>query len=229
MTELLHLSNELLLEIINETQLETLENLTLTCKHIFALGETTLLKHREQKNEHTLVTLNSFYNNFDRTPYTCGEYPAIVLWEVLGDRSVAAYARKLRIGYSEEEDHLGNKDDVIMVECHDTMRQALMECSYISMEDFQEEIQSGSVDATIALLVTLLPNLETIEIQNLSKIANRFSSMITSIVEATYYDIQDAQVEDDWETGALNSSQVISLDLTRRARHALRTLRISFL
>jgi len=128
----------------------------------------------------------------------------------------------MSIGDCSEVDGRYNEDDEIMIKCKDAINRVLSECPYLSeeyMKGCEVHIIRGNVGATVALLVTLLPNLEIIEMRNFSNRASHFKSMFMEIAEAVYSAKEKSDSETDFGNGVTDSANKFGKEVLGKVQH----------
>lgn len=194
MPPILKLPNEVLLDIIDQLSHQSLENFTLACKEIFAAGHAPLTKHRKMKRKYSTILCGTFLQDGEKRYH----HPALLLCDIIMDPSVAKYPTKLLACYCKdtEEAAIGRLDqedrDVkgyveikeMMVEHQEGLGSKLDKCRYLGprrRQKFKMQIMSAHPDFTVALLVTMLPNLRSMDLSNCSERCDELLVMIKMI------------------------------------------------
>ena len=212
MAELLDLPNELLLDVINDVCVEDIEAFTSCNKRIHSLSKDILQRHKAMKKKYSKLRLTSFTNtaNLDLSRRV---HPIFWLQEIMLNETVASYPIHLYI-----QDHPAWDEDEratdIPTESKDCMFSKLAQCPYIQRKELEAWKQrhrpdSNCFDITLALLLTLLPNLQSI--------------IINCLMSRTFYteymlaQIAKAHQVDQGQRHAL--SRLVSLDVADDANH----------
>lgn len=163
MPQLLVLPNEILLQIVENLSHGGLENFALTCKRNLDLSWGAI---QEKKNTYSTIDCDAMLTkDGDREGNTF-----VMLRKILLDDSIGIYTKKVIIGH----DLRGPRTRQSLQGIEHEIVSALRECPLLNdkrIEKYQSAIMSGSKPHAAALLVTLLPNLVSIEI----KCATRYS------------------------------------------------------
>lgn len=170
MAQLLDLANELLLAIIGVVRVEDIEAFTISNKRIHSLSQDVLQKHRVMKKKYSKVQLHS--EELKTLDVSRKVHPIAWLRKIVLSEKVASYPIHLYIQDSTVYNYAGKK-------CHlnFAMRKRiyskLEQCPYIQRRDLEEWTLddmffslSKSFDTSLALLLTLLPNLQSIFFDN---------------------------------------------------------------
>ncbi|KAL8662088.1 MAG: hypothetical protein Q9168_008308 [Polycauliona sp. 1 TL-2023] len=171
---LLDLPNELLLKIIeHEVHHQDLENLTLCCKTIFALGRQARTKHLDLKKKYSLVEAG----NISVEPSNIsagglhrplGVHAIFVLLRALDDKTMADYCRTLRLGNDDFQSD-ETVDDVPAVELCRRIKSILRgsgRSEHIDVFDWEAVEVYRDHDSACSLLLSLLPGTEVLELIN---------------------------------------------------------------
>ena len=161
MATLLCLPNELLLRVINELDVQAIEPFSMCCKLIKLLAADRLQKHLDNKSEFSTVRI--------AWPAEQNMSPVYLLKKVLLHDDIALYPDTMYIGSTARsskglvvsDTFKDLKDQVVAKVSH--IHQALRPLESHSITPFWiDSIARGDVDAIVALLPTLLPNLKSL-------------------------------------------------------------------
>ena len=170
MASMLCLPNELLRLVIQNTGLEEIESLSLSCSLIHQLISPELTQNRKLKRKYSHICIT----DTDRSSTLLKQksvHPLQVLRDICADPQIACYPRSLNI--EERKDHLSATEEFFKQHHEATsylgmenrLVQMIQQCPYIGAEiagDWVEAIKSCNFDACAALLLTLLPNLQSL-------------------------------------------------------------------
>lgn len=174
MPHLFNFANEILIQIIAATSPHDIESFAASCRTIHSLAEFKLKRHHELKRKYAnLEFRDSGYS--DNTP---GVHPIYVLRDVLHDTAVAQYPTVLRStplydSYYNELDNdraVAESEDVqaVAVGCESEIKDAIYQCPFIKIPDrdtWKAQIMQGNGEAILGLLLTLLPHLTSMAIE----------------------------------------------------------------
>ena len=185
MPQLLVLPNEILLQIIENLSHGGLENFALTCKRNLDLSWGAI---QEKKNTYSTIDCDAVHTkDGDRE---CNTF--VMLRKILLDDSIGIYTKKVIIGH----DLRGPKMRQSLQEIEHEIASALRECPLLNdkrIERYQSMIVFGSKHHAAALLVTLLPNLVSIEIKCVTTYSIRYLvKMLRKISGILSYDTPDS-------------------------------------
>ena len=168
MPHILNFSNEVLYQIIAATNPHDIESLAASCKTINILAQPEIKRHRELKKKYAKLV----FRDLDDSDNAIGVHPIYVLRDILHDTALAQYPTTIRIGPFDEyyHDWLSTDDDMVELEgirtvaagCDREIQNAIYQCPFIETperEIWRVQIMEGRGQATIGLLLTLLPNL----------------------------------------------------------------------
>ena len=170
MPQLLILPNEVLLQVIGDLSHGGLENFALTCKRILDLSWNAI---QEKKDAYSTIQCGDV-----RIDSVGGPCLFTVLHDILLDESIAVYTTEIIIGDGSLVDEgldpllgrrIKSRIDQILLEVEDKLFSALRACPYLcddEAETFHQRIMTGQKDEAVAFLLTLLPNLHSIEARN---------------------------------------------------------------
>ena len=217
MAQILDLPNELLLGIIGVIRVEDIEAFASCNKRIFSLSQNVLQKHRAMKKKYSKVQLTA--SNLDTLDLRQWVHSVAWLREILLDETVASYPIHLHIqqraiGGTVFDGYDGFRQTNvyrIMAEIKEEIYSKLEECPYIQSHNLERwkldlayPLHYEWFDISLALLLTLLPNLQSILIDARNLELGRTRYVYTRVAEA--YEA-DGEVQH-----AL--SQLVSLDQT---------------
>lgn len=190
-----NLPNELVIQIIWLTLPEDLESFTSTCRLIYDLARKSLDEHRAFKRKYRAWITHSY------SPPTC-LYG--LLRAILKNPRIAWYVETLTVHElfaqwdSEAEDAEARSDDDDPAMYHRTgimnaddeamFSDAIEKCTYVSGDEYDDwwgGLDYGEDDPILGLLVTLLPNLKTLNLQFDPNDACRFFETIRRISAAS--------------------------------------------
>jgi len=172
MPSIIALPNELLIMISDDLHANDIDSYSQSCKILYPLFE----KHRERKRKYAHITLGGSRdpNGSWVTEDSLERTPLGVLRELLQNDKLAQYPRSLRVGcvFKEEEiarivaPELLGSDKVFADQVTHLIRQAkqLRFWHGVTDQEWMERIMEGDSDATVALILNLLGNLETLRI-----------------------------------------------------------------
>lgn len=198
MAILLDLLDELLLDIVAGNQHEDLENLTLTCKRFLSVGKALLQIHRAKKKKYSRIVFGTALGGADGADAYVHQ-PMFLLSKISEDVTIAGYPTKMIVGHDEYS------DVPLIPDCREAVTAALSQCTHIKVQ-YREyvirEIMAGKINASVALLLTMLPNLLSVEFyNNLSETFWETISVLYSIAGidtcAGDYDSFDYDLSDD--------------------------------
>lgn len=167
---------EIILQILVEVSPEDIEQLAMSCKKAYSLAKERLRKHAEMKcNYNQLVLCNFGHLDVKKVD------PASILRDVLVNDQIAFYPHDIIIGsllYPVRQDAQGQQaldapvhsedfDGGFFEDVQDTLLKKLQECPCLNDYDAQslrENITEGNHLATVAFLITLLPNLRSMRV-----------------------------------------------------------------
>jgi hypothetical protein len=224
MPHILKLPDELLLDIIAGLQRHDLENFTLTCERLFNVGHALLQEHRELKQKYSKVLSGTLLReDFEEDVYR--KHPIHLLLEVLENPTIVEYPIKMIVGDCEHEDNGYHDEDTVIPDCSEVISAAVSQCAYVrppQRESITNEIMMGSVDATVALLLTILPNLESVEFYNLSThsvyllyvlwsiAGTQLGIKVENVVDENAESTRDESANEDVEENSFEGSQALT-------------------
>lgn len=160
MPRILALPNEILLQVVENLSHGDLENFALTCKRILNLS------WDEKKNTYGTITCGDVLTGSAAR----GLHLFNFLHDILLDDSIAVYTTELLIGAESVRDG-GPEVCQILLGIEHEIDAVLSACPYLDCDqgnDFKQLIMTGDEDMTVALLITLLPNLLSIKMRGCS-------------------------------------------------------------
>lgn len=205
MARLLDLANELLLSIIEVLRVEEIEAFTSCNKRIHSLSQSVLQEHRAMKTKYSKVRLTSCAR--DTLDVRKDVHPLVWLQEVILDERAALYPTHIYVeGLEEDSDDVDVRHYCTTAAMKDLVCSKLEQCPYVQREVLEEWKQVtndvNSFDIALALLLTLLPNLQSFAFEWCYESLPRTRYMVASIAKASLIDRK--------QTHAL--SRLISLD-----------------
>ncbi len=224
MPHILKLPDELLLDIIVGLQRDDLENFTLTCKRLFNVGHASLQEHRTLKQKYSKILSGTLLReDFEEDVYR--KHPIHLLLEVLENPTIVEYPIKMIVGDCEHEDNEYHDEDTVMPDCREAISAAVSQCAYVrprQRESITNEIILGRVDATVALLLTILPNLVSVEFYNLSTnsvylldvlwsiAGTQLGIQVETVVDENAESTRDESANEDVEENSFEGSQALT-------------------
>ena len=175
MTQLLDLPNELLLDIISVIRVDDIEAFTLCNKLIRALSHDVLHRHREMKMKYSTIRCTSQPVSHGVMDVRLGVHAVTWLYEIMLDGTVASYPTSLiihdesdrrtdpRPGYDPPLEYPAS--DACKRDVEDQIRLKLEQCPYIEPKDMDLWMRRPPwlfFDTALSLLLSLLPNLQSI-------------------------------------------------------------------
>ncbi|CAF9927334.1 MAG: hypothetical protein ALECFALPRED_003684 [Alectoria fallacina] len=196
MPRLLALPNEIFLQVIENLSHGGLENFALTCKRILNLSWDAI---QEKKNTYATISCGDVC----QTSTSKGLYLFSLLHDILLDDSIAIYITKIIIGddscsdeWCEESPELCE----ILLGIEHELASALRACPYLDNKEankFMHLIMTGDKDTAVAFLLTLLPNLVSIETRNCSFYSTwSLPQIISNISKTLSYRFQGRACDD---------------------------------
>ena len=190
MNQLLDLPNELLLDIINVVAVEDTEAFTSCNKRIYALSHDVLQKYRAMKMKYSTVRCTTTESSRSVMDVHLHVHPVVWLYEIILDKTIASYPTRLIIHgtrrdffdrriYPGLDARIGNVTDQIHLK--------LDQCPYIQPQDldyWKRFNNFGGFDNALALLLTLLPNLQFISVGGFLGMIHSTQYMLSKIAEA---------------------------------------------
>ena len=160
MPQLLELANEILLQIIEYTEVEDIDSFSSCNKRIRLLFEPMLQLHMEKKKKYSRIIVGST----SRTANS--RYATTLLRDVYETPIIARYPTEITIRLPHHKGHWWDEVDATIVPWVDRMAADMESCSYIEGEDeihnYKSQILTGDLSATAAFLLTLLPNIRSL-------------------------------------------------------------------
>ena len=175
MSQLLDLPNELLLDIINVIRVDDIEAFASCTQRIRALSHDVLQKHREMKMKYSTIRCTSMPVSHRVMDVRLQVHPVIWLYEIILDGTVASYPTSLIIHdpsdsrtdprYDANPPMKYPGSDARKRDVEDKIRSILEHCPYIQPRDMHLWMRRPPwlyFDTALGLLLSLLPNLQTI-------------------------------------------------------------------
>ena len=174
MNQLLDLPNELLQDIINVVHVDDLEAFTSCNKFIHALSRDVLQRHREMRMKYSTIRCTSKTISHGVMDVRLYVHPVTWLYEIISDGTVASYPTSLII--HDKVDHRTRPwpgyDPPLEYPASDTRKRVedqiqlkLEQCPYIEPKDMDLWLRRPPwlyFDTALSLLLSLLPNLQSI-------------------------------------------------------------------
>ena len=194
MARLLDLANELLLGVISFVRVEDIEAFTSCNRRIYRVSQDVLQKHRAMKKKFSRVQL-TFLNPGTTRVHSSSVHPMVWLEIITLDETAASYPTLLHI-HDNIRSHDAGKgySSRISTDTKDLIYSKLDQCPYIPREELErwkkdiDSRQKISFDIALALLLTLLPNLQSISTDGLRKIPHCTENMVVQIAKAHHVD-----------------------------------------
>ena len=220
MTQLLDLPNELLLDIISAIRVDDIEAFTSCNKLIRALSRDVLHRHGEMKKKYSTIRCTSLPVSYGVTDVRLHVHPVIWLYEIILDGTVASYPTSLiihdqtnwrtnpRYGENPPMEYPGS--DARKRDVEYQIRSILENCPYIQPNDMHLWMRYPPwlyFDPALALLLSLLPNLQSI-----------FTGGIRMHIDSTYYMLARIAKENQKCSDSSNPlSKLVSIDRFQEA------------
>lgn len=173
MSLLLGLAHEILYHIIDVVDPGDIESFSASCKTIKLLAKAVIEEHRSLHHRYDVI-------EFGDGGEVVGPHPLFLLRDIILNPRVRYYPTDMRIRAFDEECMLDFDEDFykdkeqeqiqiasMMEEHGDDVRLMLSRCVHIEaaeLENWYQKISRGYYDAVFALLLTLLPNIQSITV-----------------------------------------------------------------
>ena len=187
MARILDLPNELLINIIKSTSpVDGLEELTLSCKLFYQLGESTLHKHRSLKRSYSTLIFEAGDQYSDSVPRDV----ALLLCDFIDDNYAAQHVQEVAVQdcIDDRASREAHEAKIAVLAAHKSEIDALVdECDYLSSEDkprWKKDISVGDTETAVGLAITMLPNLRRITLANSDEMPSPLFKIIRTIAEA---------------------------------------------
>lgn len=200
MCQLLDLPNELLLDVISVVRVDDIEAFTSCNKRLRALSHDVLQEHREMKMKYSTIRCTSMPASQGVMDVRLPVFPVVWLYEIILNKTVASYPTRLIIhdisnyrndptrGHGITTNYLSyDKLDARIGNVDDQLRLKLEQCPYIQAKDMDTWMQDPpwiDFDTALALLLSLLPNLQSIFTGGIRFYIPRTEYMLARIAEA---------------------------------------------
>lgn len=173
MPDLITLSNEVLYEIIEKIGPYHIEAFASTCQILRTLSSPAMQRHRQLRRRYSKI-------EFGNHGKLRGDHPIFTLRDILKDPEIAHYSHTLGIGVYLGEDDLDFDDgrerlkvsreeiQAVAHDCVDLFTAALSQCPFVEKQEIQTwtaALLAGEDGAAVGILLTLLPNLKTIQME----------------------------------------------------------------
>ncbi|MCJ1459161.1 hypothetical protein MMC28_009538 [Mycoblastus sanguinarius] len=188
MAVLLDLPNEILIQIIDDTIPDDIENFSQCCDRIANLAEETLEQHDDDKRNFDGPIISEHGNEPHYSPLD-------FLKTIIRNPQLALYPKRLWLGdgdddyYNTHHDDPDGRDTDIEDEMKDGIRKLLVDCPYIPHQDIERwasKIRGKCYHAGTALLLALLPNLRSISLYDSFYLGDYLREMLDNITEASH-------------------------------------------
>lgn len=194
MSDLISLCNEIIYNIITFVHPDDIEALAATCRPLQTLSTAALLQHRDLEKSTPPSNAENGARSMDHVP--CMYF----LRDLCDDPQIAYYPKTFKIGDHNDEglwlpgyddDEIERKEDErasvqeIADDYKDLITTAVRECRFIEEAEaanYIGRLMCGGRDDTLAILLTLLPNIENIQVQG--NLSNVFYSIVEKIANA---------------------------------------------
>ncbi|KAK4692671.1 hypothetical protein P7C71_g4579, partial [Lecanoromycetidae sp. Uapishka_2] len=187
MPDLLSLSNEILYKIVALIDPSGIEAFAASCCRLFTLSRTAVQQHRQYRKAYTTI-------NVGEHGHFVGPHPIHFLCNLLTDSKIAYYPTCMRLGgfwsneaFDSDSEEEIERDRIRVVACEvkDLIENVVVQCRYVGKdlaEKYVERVLDGDHKPVLALLLTLLSNLEVLEIEG--DPGFEFYTMVVQIAEA---------------------------------------------
>ncbi|MCJ1269011.1 hypothetical protein MMC22_008899 [Lobaria immixta] len=176
MSKLLSLPDELLLNVIKHVSPNDIENFSMICKYIHSLSEDVLSEHAAHKQRYSRLTLSTL----DATDWDLkAKHPLFVLRDILQNDRVAFYPTEVVIRDSDDHRDATQpwdypesfEDEVVrfLAQYDDEILSLLSNCPYLvgpEVAEWHSRIKHRIDGASVAFLLTILPNVEKITVNH---------------------------------------------------------------
>jgi len=197
MASLLDLPNELLLQIIGKTIPDDIESFSECCTDMKVLAEEMLAQHKSDHYSYSAVKITDCSDIASEAIN-----PRDLLEDILRTPRLALYPTHVFIGESwdrfmVQSSNIEGTEEDFDDELKDLIRKALEDCPYVYPNEVDErasDIRRGGMDATMAMLLALLPNVQSIKLFDKWFIGDYCWDMLDRITKASHekYLPQDA-------------------------------------
>lgn len=174
MAQLLHFPNKMLLEVFSFVDHEEIEVFTSCCKRHNRVGRDFRSRHFERKHNYSTIICGDIFG--DGTPTT---HPLQTIKDMIKDEVLFSYPTKLVLLRCSGDYAFGNlmhwqnKDlrhiyGKIVKDIEKPMPEVLTRSPYFGNEAVRQDLDrilSGAIEPIAALFLTILPNLESIEMR----------------------------------------------------------------
>lgn len=201
MSPFLNLPNELLSRVSHFVRPADLLAFALTSKLIYNLAQAALDRHRELSKRYSLLSigsLESLSDTIDARNVDDTHHALLLLGTILQDPDVAYHTRDMLIGdcgfdesenlYEQiQEEILGLRQSIVTN--HSVQLQQLVdECPFVAHEwkEYLKKLllQPGNEHGAVCLLLTLLPNLKHVHLEDWSYCSDTLRHIVGQIAEA---------------------------------------------
>jgi hypothetical protein len=194
MARLLDLPDEILLEALSFTDHEDIEAFTSCCKRLYGVGRDVRTQHFERKDNYGTIVCGDVYA--DGTPTT---HPLKILQGMINDEILFSYPTKMiilecsRDNPNEAVTHWSDTDleqayEKIVDEIIEAIPKVLRRSPYFGHQEVVQDLDwilSGAIEPVVALLLTILPNLQSIEMRNYTRsIGDDVDEILKDLVKA---------------------------------------------
>ena len=181
MPRLLYLPVEILQQVIEHANHSDVESLTLACKHLYDVGKSRLIAHRKLKERYGKITCGDPMKHWNDAGW--GEHPARLLDMILDEPKIADYITRLEL---RDCSHLHNDPNIFLTPNGQIQAHAYASGAERSLDeqiesvaahvknylgrqlavamwnDFKNRVPTLRKGSVLALLLIVLPNLNTI-------------------------------------------------------------------
>ena len=226
------LPNEIIIRIIDYLCPDDVENFSGTCKLLVELSTSRFEEHETMKKQYGYMELYSI-EDYCHSSYSS---PIKLLRTIVDDPRIAHYPKALRILSYDVEDHENfagdvwpiDSDDIeeekrSLIEQYHGFRDLLSDCPYLTDEEASDwpcRITVSEDDEAIALLLTLLPNLEHLTFwgnsqtvkESVKYLVHRIARISSGREAAPRANDHDSVSRTTWQTHPLSKLRSIKIE-----------------
>lgn len=201
MSSLLTLPNELVTRVSHFVRAADLLQFALTSKLVFALTQDALNRHRELSKRYAVLEVGSYEspsNAIDGWKGDDTNHALLLLGTILQDPDVAYHTKGLHIGdcgsddsdnpYENTHQDILESRQAVSTNHSVQLQQLVDECPFISPNSKEGckglLLQPGNDHGAVCLLLTLLPNLKLVHLENWYRCSDTFRHIVGQIAEA---------------------------------------------
>ena len=204
MSQLLDLPNELLQDIIGVVHVDDIEAFTSCNRLIHTLSHDVLQRHREMKMKYSTIRCTDKTISHGVMDVRLYVHPVTWLYEIIADETVASYPTSLIIHDVLNHRTTHSPDYELRLEypasdarkrVEDQIRLKLEQCPYIEPKDMNLWLRRPPwlyFDTALSLLLSLLPNLQSILTGDVSVDLPRTQYMLVQIARANQKNSHDS-------------------------------------